>query len=368
MYILRIIDPFFPGGGAQKYVLQLSEASKKYGITTILITNIKHQNSDYSKKLIDNNIEVIYVDFSYNPLKIHTQVKEIKNKLKSKKIFFIASHLRKADILGYVLSRKLKIKQVITLHGHISSLNFNNGFSYKEKLLSFVHRYIINSSFGVIANSKYTLDINNKLYSVSNKNSIVIYNGIEKLANLNTFKKEDSFIITQIGIGIGVKNSDILIEYFKQLNLKYPNLELRLVGNAGSERNFQELKTICKEHNDIKLIEHTDDIGSLISTSNAVVVFATQEGFGRTIIESFQMNTSVIAWNEGAPTELISHQKDGFLIKNYQEFEQAIKTIKEDKQMISELTNKAQKKYKDNFSLNIFEENIFGQYKKWRLI
>lgn len=61
MYILRIIDPFFPGGGAQKYALQLSKASKRYGITTILITNIKYQNSDYAKKLIENNIEVIFL-------------------------------------------------------------------------------------------------------------------------------------------------------------------------------------------------------------------------------------------------------------------------------------------------------------------
>lgn len=51
------------------------------------------------------------------------------------------------------------------------------------------------------------------------------------------------------------------------------------------------------------------------------------------------MKTPVIAWNEGAPTELISHQKDGFLIKDYQDFEQAIKNI----QMICELTNRAQR-------------------------
>lgn len=120
------------------------------------------------------------------------------------------------------------------------------GFHIKKY---YCHRYIINFSFGVIANSKYTLNVNYELYNVNNKNSIVIYNGVEKLNNLNTFKKEDDFIITQIGIGIGVKNTD----YFLKLNLTCKNIKLRLVGNAGSEKNFNDLLYLTKENKNIEI-------------------------------------------------------------------------------------------------------------------
>ena len=64
-------------------------------------------------------------------------------------------------------------------------------------------------------------------------------------------------------------------------------------------------------------ISNEDTLNSLYCAADILIVPSKQENFSNTILESLSSGTPVVAFNVGGNSDLIKHQKNGYLARPY---------------------------------------------------
>jgi glycosyltransferase involved in cell wall biosynthesis len=127
-------------------------------------------------------------------------------------------------------------------------------------------------------------------------------------------------LILMAGMITAWKGQHILIEALPKLIQPYPEIKIVFIGEPPrqSESYFRLLKERMKSlnlSNHIIFAGYRSDIHHLMQAADVVVHASTKgEPFGRVIIEGMLMKTPVVATNIGAPPEIITHGKTGFLV------------------------------------------------------
>ena len=155
----------------------------------------------------------------------------------------------------------------------------------------------------------------NRLYSRFLKNVITIPNPI-------SFKvKEKSDLHQKNIIAIGrlekVKNFDLLIDIFRQLESKYKEWNLIIVGE-GTEKN--NLITQIKENNleDRVILKcFTNNVEYELLNASIYAMTSKHEGFGLVLIEARECGLPCVSFDIIPSQEIISDEIDGLLVKRW---------------------------------------------------
>ena len=190
-----------------------------------------------------------------------------------------------------------------------------------------------------------------KLNCVSN-----IYNGI----NINNFSfntKPKNYLVWlgRIHHGKGLWNA---------INVaKISNEKLIIAGNITcktDEEYFQSVKSII-DGKQIKYIGEVDlkEKNELLRNAKALL-FPTiwEEPFGLVMIEALACGTPVIGFDKGSVSEIVQHNKTGFVVKDDQQMTEAIKNIPK----INRLD--CRKHIEDNFTIEKMVDNYERVYEK----
>ncbi|MBT6432224.1 MAG: glycosyltransferase family 4 protein, partial [Deltaproteobacteria bacterium] len=126
--------------------------------------------------------------------------------------------------------------------------------------------------------------------------------------------------------------TDVLIEMMEELGKTRDDIYFLLAGPhvKGTEDTPTELSTRIEkagQSENFRLLGQVQDIASVFKVSDFFVLPSRAEGFGIVLVESLASGCITIVSNlEGIFDSIITHEQDGFIIKNYDGKEYA-KTI-----------------------------------------
>jgi glycosyltransferase involved in cell wall biosynthesis len=161
---------------------------------------------------------------------------------------------------------------------------------------------------------------NTVLANVKNVPTPIIYNGVGKLAYLQTLpiaqtieKQHFTFLI--IGLLHPAKNQLQAIRAFRIVQKKYPNTRLVIVGTG---RKMYELRLrLCAKiwglSNCIAFRGYVADPTAVYRAADAVLMCSPNEAMGRVTAEAMAYAKPVIGCNSGATPELITPMHNGLL-------------------------------------------------------
>ena len=172
--------------------------------------------------------------------------------------------------------------------GVFPNLRRNNFFD------SFFFRFFLFCSNNFVCVSEYTSSILKRFYSKSN--TIVSYNGVDKVSFLVKEKEFDFLIISS-----GEKHKRDL-QLISELILKYPNNKLVIVTRSQIlKENFRALNNVFFYENISR-----DEICELYVRSKYYVNFSRMEGFGIPIIEALTYGSKLLISNIQVYHEILS--------------------------------------------------------------
>lgn len=333
-------------GGGQTYIINNINELTKLGIKCWLIGN---NPSNYFNKIgipLENLFEV---PNSY--LKFRSIYKLINSVVYNNNINYVILNGNKAMYLAPFI----KLKNKITVKH--TNINLNTGYKFilsKHLIKIIMNKYI--SKVVALSNIQ-----KNELISAGiNKNKIhVIYNGVEEKylhqkMNLNT--DENEIIITEIGRLEDNKGQKQLIEVFIKLLEEFSNIKLWLVGEGDLEY-INHLKKFIKDHGrddeDIYFWGYQDNVKLILEKTSIFVLPSRNECLPISIIEAMACSLPIIASDVGGISELVDHEKNGFLIKGNSQMElyTYLKLVIKNKHLRNKMSRESYKKCVKNFMI-----------------
>ena len=321
--ILQVI-PELQTGGAERTVLEVSQAIIESGGTAIVFTNGGRMEAE----LAAMGGTIIHGDAkSKNPFVIlKTNVDKLVEIIKKHKVDIVHARSRAPAISACLAARKCKVPFVTTYHGIYKANNpikrFYNGIMSKGEI--------------VIANSEFTKAHLLAEHKIDPKKVQVIYRGVD----FNRFDGEmisasrREALISSWGIGqndklpkillpariTAWKGQETLIEAANILKNKNVLAHYVLAGDAqGRNEYVAALLTKIRQfglEKYVHLVGHCNDVPAAIAICDIVTTPSIEpEAFGRTAAEAGAMGRPVVASNHGGAREVVVHGETGFLIE-----------------------------------------------------
>lgn len=319
MRIVQIL-PELNEGGVERGTVELNREMVTRGIESVVISaggNLAEQID------IDGGRHIRFDVCSKNPLTAPLRIYQLRKLLKKVAPDILHVRSRVPAWLSYLANKKLGFPFVTTVHG----LNSVNAYS---RVMTFGDR--------VITVSEVVRDYIVKNYAVPSDKIRVIQRGVDLnnfdpqkvdtkfiAAFKNKYSLHDRFIVTSVGRITWLKDYETFIRAIAQLKETIPTIVGLIVGGARDEKleYLESLKSLAKECNVEDRLIFTGSqtqIAEIYFLSDVLVNASLKMGnIGRTIVESFAMDTPVIATTYEGLTNLVDDGVNGYLI-NTQDF------------------------------------------------
>lgn len=337
--ILHISPDFNYSCGVSKHVFSiLKHYSVNDSYKLFFITN----GGDALEKLEEIGVTPFILKFSRgrkNILYLLSNLYILKKYCIKNSIDIIHTHHRYPEYLSYLVSKKIKLKTITTVHSLVKG---KNKFSFK--------------SYRFIVVSKTVEKMIKENYHIHPNKVTMLYNSIEPLNNDYQENKEElkyklgipiNFkIILFLGRIAKVKGIDLLIDAFNIVQNEKTNLFLLIVGQIYDK----SLKGILKKLPfNIKLINSVKNPYPFYSISDLVVLPSREETFGYVILESGLFKKPFIGANTGGIAELVEDNVNGLLFE---------------KGSVNQLAEKINYVLNNPEKSEIFGKNLFLKVKK----
>ena len=280
------------------------------------------------------------------------------------------------DWTGITAFMKFKIPLVIRFHG--SDTYFCHLEKRKQKLKNYwFEKLALRNAKAFIAPTKFAGKLTNLLFKIKNKETHVIYNGLE-LQNFQNSSPEkyEKNLILYIGTLIRKKGVLELPEIFNKVRMEFPNAKLVLIGNdsfdvkTNSNSTWQLMQNQF-DKGDLENVEYLgkmpySEVQNFIKKANICVFPTFAETLGMVTIEAMAMQKAVVNSNIGWASELIEDGINGFLVhpENHNLFAEKIKDVLRDDALALKIGKAARKKTEKSFDITIIAKQNIELYKR----
>jgi glycosyltransferase involved in cell wall biosynthesis len=176
---------------------------------------------------------------------------------------------------------------------------------------------------------------------------------------------EGNFIIGIIGRLVPVKGHEYFIEAAKLISQKRRDVNFLIVGGGPLKRKLESM--ISGEMSErIKFTGFRNDVKDIIGIMDLVVFSSLNEGLPYALLEAMAAGKAVIATKVGGLAEVISDEKNGYLVKSRDAGEIARKCLYllEDTARIRLAGEEAKKTVREYFSVDHMEEETVRVYEE----
>lgn len=228
----------------------------------------------------------------------------------------------------------------------------------------------------ILSVSEYTANYTKKLFGLS-KEITVIPNGVA----VENFTKSNSEIIPNtilyFGTLIRKKGCLEIPDIFNKVYRSNPLAKLLLVGadspdistNSNSTWKLMEEKFNSEALTNVAYLGRKPyhEMRSIIEKANVCIFPSYAEALPVSWIEAMSLEKSIVASNIGWATELMSHEKEGFLIypTDHEGWAGAINRILSDELLAKTLGLNARNKVEKNFTNEVIVEKNVSYYQKF---
>ncbi|MBS4040186.1 MAG: glycosyltransferase [Flavobacteriales bacterium] len=204
------------------------------------------------------------------------------------------------------------------------------------KLHNRLRNWLYPKASGVICQTEVAKTIYSKMFH--HTNLAVIGNPIRDIEPNTTFKKEN--IVLSVGRLIQSKHHDELIQIFSEIDAA--DWKLVIVGDeALKQKNKEKLENLIKDlgiQNRVELAGERLDVENYYNKAKIFAFTSSSEGFPNVIGEAMSAALPVVAYDcVAGPSDLIYHEKTGFLIKLHDSssFKEALEKLMKDESLRS---------------------------------
>lgn len=209
---------------------------------------------------------------------------------------------------------------------------------------------------------------------LNQKKTVVIYNALSSLTQQSdpTWSIRGRFDIAERFTHIlgcianfdKAKGHSFLLKSFARLYEQHKNYSLLLVGDGPLR---QRSKTLVQEYGlseAVRFAGYLNPVQDIIGRLDLLIVPSQSEAFGRTIIESMQVKTPVVATKVGGIPELITHEVNGLLVAYGDEegLVQAILRLTGDAELKERIVEEAYRSGKERFSIERYAREMDTVY------
>jgi colanic acid/amylovoran biosynthesis glycosyltransferase len=184
-----------------------------------------------------------------------------------------------------------------------------------------------------------------KIYKSQNKIDHVVYTGLDLYRfEFNTLVVQSKVLeIISVGRPHWKKGYDIALKAFALLKKKGLQFNYQIIGAEGN----QELLFLRKEldlDTEVEFLPKLTQqkVFEMMSSSDIFLLSSIEEGIANVVVEAMALGCPVISTNCGGMEELITHQKEGWIVPVYDEEAMAAQ-ISEFSQLDSEYIKKIKK-------------------------
>lgn len=321
MKILMLTDYFYPHiGGVEKVVLDLSCRLVNHGhevmVLTFNIPQTKEKENFHGIKIV----RIKAYDFSKVigfqcaiSVNIFSKLKKIVNEFKPD-IIHTHNHFFFNTLVGMLVKKYHNISTITTIHN--GSLKDVPG-----KLLIFIKTYekiicrlINNNSELVIVGSQQLFENGKKLGIDSNK-MVIIPNAVD----LSFFRHNRTYShsprkVLFVGRLFSLKGPHLLIEAARLVIKKIPDTQFLIVGNGPMRKQLVNLVKSYNISKNVVFCGELEDVREKMKESDLYVRPSLLEGFPYGVLEAMASGLPVLATNIGGTTDLLTHEKTGYLV------------------------------------------------------
>ncbi|RIA08219.1 glycosyltransferase involved in cell wall biosynthesis [Flavobacteriaceae bacterium MAR_2010_72] len=265
------------------------------------------------------------------------------------------------DVLLVVLIKLFNKRIVYHLHGKGIKENSRN-----SKLNKILYKFVFNNTKVITLSETLNLDIDN----VYNQEPFVLNNGIFDLKISKSINQKPSITFVYLSNLILSKGIMIFLEAIVLTHSKGYDFKVKIIGNS-ADITISEVKEFIIKN---KLTEAVSVLGPKydndkfqeLATSDVFVFPTLNDCFPLSILEAMQMHLPVISTSNGAISDMIEHNINGFIVKegSVKDLSNAMIKYIENTDLIIEHGLNNNIKFKSNYTQEDFEYNFIEIFNK----
>lgn len=304
---------------------------------------------------------------------------------KKEKPLIVHSHTPKAGTIGMIAAKLAGVP--VRLHT-VAGLPLVEVTGFKRKILDVVEKITYRCATKVYPNSFGLRDIilqNN--YANSNKVK-VIGNGSSNGINLEFFTPEHydaafktdflksmgatehDFVYLFVGRIVKDKGINELVAAFKNVNSKFENTKLILVGRYENELNPISNETALEIKNNTSIIEvgFQKEVRPYFYSSDVLVFPSYREGFPNVVLQAGAMGLNAIVSDINGCNEIVQDGETGFIVprKNSELLQIAMEKVYVNHNKNQEMGRKAKALIQSKYNQNIVWNKILEEYQSYK--
>ena len=331
---------------------------EEYGVTPILIPELKRNPSFFSDRQALKRIKEIIKQF--NPDIVHT-------------------HAAKAGALGRKAAYDSGVPVIVhTFHGHVFHSYFGK---FKTELFRRIEKSLARKSTGIIAISEQQKNELSSVYRIAEKQKIEV---IPLGFDLNPFQENlerkrkktrdfyklsnDEVAVAIIGRLAPIKNHDLFIEAIKIANEKSSNKIVFFIVGDGEMRTSIETKVNNIKANfglDIRMTSWIKDIKSFNAGMDVICLTSNNEGTPVSLIEAQACNIPIVTTDVGGIRDIVKDNETGYIVsKNNSElFAEKLLLLTENKNNRLKMSQNGWTFVRNNFHYTRLVNDMENYYK-----
>ncbi|WP_194767567.1 glycosyltransferase family 4 protein [Tamlana sp. I1] len=353
--LLYITNQISNSGGLERVLsIKASFLAEKMGYEVHILTlNDRTENLfyDFSPKIIHHNLSI-----SSNKIKyLFDYIKGIREKVKliNPDIISVCDDGQK----GFLIPKIIKKPCPMVYERHVSRVIV--GSNTKSNLINKLQILTKNAimDYGANAYDAFVVLTKSNVSEWKNQNVKVISNP------LSFYPEESALLKNKKVIAVGKhcyqKGYDRLLKIWQIVIKKHPDWCLEIYGAPNKDHNLKELANKLNIEKNVTFYKPEKNIKEKFMEASIHVLSSRYEGFGMVLIEAMSCGVPPISFDcPCGPSDIITENKDGILIKNgdVQEFSAALFKLIENENLRLEMGKQAKTNVKRYLPENIVKQ------------
>lgn len=370
-------------GGTGAFIKTLSAKLIERGVK-VHVVGISNNNASFE----DNGVKVVFYkslfkrNFIFEFLrsiskkntllsKIHKRIHKLERKDIAKIVHkYIAKNNLKIDIIeshdfeGIYWCLKTDIPIVVRFHGNYNL--FEKYFNYKNIELGrkYCEMEAVKKTNNFITVSNFSDKLNKEIFKL--EHTKIIYNGIDTTYFKNKDIETIDYSVFYFGTISEEKGADKAFEIFVKIYQIDSRFTLHYVGR---KTNF--VNSLIHKATELNIIQKVffydslkdDVLLSTLSKAELVLFPSKGETFGLALCEAMSMGKIVLCSNIEAYREIVTHNKNGYICNNIEEYVKIIDDYYNNKSKYLGIKNEARTTIENDFSINKMVDETIIYYK-----
>ncbi len=249
-------------------------------------------------------------------------IREYFKLLKGLKPDLILSYTIKPNIYGNFAARALGIPVINNVSG-LGTLFIKKSISTLIALALYKAAFS-KSDWVFFQNQEDHAIFSKKKIPKNNRTSILPGSGVDLSRFCVKREHNKGRVVLFVGRLIGDKGIREYIEAAKILNIDYPNVVFKIVGELGYDNKTAVKKEEIEEWQNFKQFEYlgkSDDMAAIYKDSDVMVLPSYREGLSRSLIEACAMGLPIVTTNVPGCKDVVENNVNGYLCEPKNSFD-----------------------------------------------